>query len=908
LLATNWQTLKRTVFFIYAIWFVSINSLLAEGLSISIPATPIKDIEAGSTVTTMAIFQNADDSECTIELKLNNKEKDWRFLSDYSNIKIPSKSTQRKIIGIHIPNSQIAGEVPITIEALDKKSGRLVDSVVIVYRIKPRYSVELEKIKAPEILFSGDTSSVVFMLRNTSNVDVTVLLKINDESIIKTEEIFLKKESSRLMKHQIKILKSVESYGKRSIFFNAEIKDMPEKRSNFYCGIDYFSLEKENVDRYIRFPIRVSAVGAYTSAYGKGIYSGMYDVSGTGAIGKLKNRQRIEFRMRGPNRNGNPLFGLNDEYFARYSSNSLTLTAGDYRFGLSNLTESSRNGRGLALSYKINKFTFGGYYNIPRYFPLIKQVYSGFSTFEWRNSNSIMVGFLTKTDTLNSQKQMVSLVAKNRIFPWLKTDMEVSLGKVDGHLSKSYHTAATVSTKVLGTGVDYTYADVDFPGFVSNTERLYSYISLNIKSFNISANYHRNLTNQALDTLFAKPPMTEGLSLSSGLRFFNHYTFSLGGVASSTKENSPNPIYNYQRYNGRASLRAQYKHFNFNFDGDYGKLRNNLQNEGKDLTNFFTGNLSSGIFFSDFISTNSFISYQQGQKGITGGEIFYYGISLIFNIKEKINLSLQYNSNFEWTYYASDRSLLSLYLSANINQNNSFSFSTNYNLVKNSMDQKAFNAQLSYTHTIRMPVAKRKDVGNLEGRIINNGVEKVSGVRVSLAGRVAITDKDGGFTFNTVPVGTHILGVDPASFGLHTIAENPGPYSIEILPSKTSTIELSMTKSARVEGLLVVEEDERINQKGYIPVKDRIERLVVEASSDKEVFRVLTDINGFFRFEDLRPGEWKVKVYPNGLPKGYDLLTPIFNLTLLPGGDEKLEVKVQKKARQIQFQQSVKKK
>jgi protocatechuate 3,4-dioxygenase beta subunit len=205
-----------------------------------------------------------------------------------------------------------------------------------------------------------------------------------------------------------------------------------------------------------------------------------------------------------------------------------------------------------------------------------------------------------------------------------------------------------------------------------------------------------------------------------------------------------------------------------------------------------------------------------------------------------------------------------------------------------------------------MPIAKRKDIGHLTGKIINNGVEKISGVRLSLAGRVAITDKEGNFRFNTVPVGNYTLGLDPASFGLHTVAETPAPYNIEIKPSQTSTIEISMTKSARVEGSIEVEEDERLNQKGYIPVKERIERLVIEASSESEVFRVLTDENGTFRFEDLRPGEWKIKVYPNGLPRGYNLLTPMFNLTLLPGSNEILTVKVQKKARQIQFQKSIK--
>jgi hypothetical protein len=74
-----------------------------------------------------------------------------------------------------------------------------------------------------------------------------------------------------------------------------------------------------------------------------------------------------------------------------------------------------------------------------------------------------MAGLLRKTDTLDNQTQLVALVAKNRFFPWLRTDVEVTMGKEGGKLKKAYRTAATLSTKILGTSIDYTYADVGFP-------------------------------------------------------------------------------------------------------------------------------------------------------------------------------------------------------------------------------------------------------------------------------------------------------------------------------------------------------------------------------------------------------------------------------------------------------------
>lgn len=371
---------------------------------------------------------------------------------------------------------------------------------------------------------------------------------------------------------------------------------------------------------------------------------------------------------------------------------------------------------------------------------------------------------------------------------------------------------------------------------------------------------------------------------------------------SSSKEDSPVPLFDYQRYNGRLGLNANFNKFGLTLHGDGGKLRNYLVDNGTTMTNFFTVNLSSYVSIKNYFMASGNVSYQAGQKGITGSETMYYGISLATDFSEKYSFSLSYNSNFEWMYYSSDRNLLSLSLNAAINDNNKVAFTSNYNLMKNTLDNKTFNAQLRFTHTLRVPISKKKDVGALIGKLVNMGVESVAGVRVSLGGRIAITDKDGNFKLGGIPVGEQTLIVDGTSFGLHTIPERAGPYVVEIIPAKTINFELSVTKSARIEGVFQVEEDQRANQKGFIQVNERLERLVVEASSDKETYRVLSDVDGGFQFEDLRPGIWNVKVYPNGLPKGYNLLTPQFSITLAPEQNEKIVVKVEKKARQIQFQ------
>ena len=78
--------------------------------------------------------------------------------------------------------------------------------------------------------------------------------------------------------------------------------------------------------------------------------------------------------------------------------------------------------------------------------------------------------------------------------------------------------------------------------------------------------------------------------------------------------------------------------------------------------------------------------------------------------------------------------------------------------------------------------------------------------------------------------------------------------------------------------------------------------MIIEAKKGDEIYRVLTDDNGDFSFNGLRPGNWSVQVYKNGIPKEYELLTEFFSVNLASGQDETIEVKLKEKQRRIKFQ------
>jgi len=280
----------------------------------------------------------------------------------------------------------------------------------------------------------------------------------------------------------------------------------------------------------------------------------------------------------------------------------------------------------------------------------------------------------------------------------------------------------------------------------------------------------------------------------------------------------------------------------------------------------------------------------------------YYGGAVKYN-SNMIRFQAKYQSNYLIEEFYKDRSILNAGITILPARNHEISALASYNLIKNTFDQKVFRFFIKYTYTLQMPVRRKKDIGSLEGQIINNGIPSVAGMVISFGGNSAITDEQGKFYIPVVKAGENYLFVNDSKAGLHAIPETPGPYKIMILPGETNVFQLTYTRSSSISGKIVIEEDEQTDGRNYITYNQKFENVILEVKKDEEVFRVISNEQGEFNFNDLRPGEWNVKIYKNGIPAGYELLTDQFTISLKASENRVIEVKVKKMARKVKFQQ-----
>ena len=895
--------LKSVAILFLVTFFVHSVQVYSNNLEIRLLNDKRKEMAPGSTSNILLMFTNHTDTIREFALKLNTEDNNWRQIMDYSSLLIEKKTSINKIISIKVPENIKAGDYDVVWEAFEKPEHQSFGKVSVPIRVMPHYGIRVVKQKAPAYLFSGDTLGVQFLIQNLSNTDIAVTTTTINGNKPEIRRLNIPKDSAIFSNVSVQTLKNLDHYSQQSVTLSASITDQPEISSISTFWFDVIPTDNIQFDGYNRLPIKISGLFASSNRLDTRYYAMMFDIRGGGLISE-DEKKKLDFHFRGPDRRGNPILGMNDEYNMSYRTPKTEIYLGDHNFNLSDLTESSRIGRGVRMQYNLNKFSVGSFYHFPRYYPGIKNTLSIYTDYKLNDKIKFSSGYLAKTDTLDQTANLMTFSGSLRPFSWLNSAFEVAMGLHHDQMTKAYSGALNINTSFISSHVNFKYADPNFPGYLSNAMIITSGVKTNLGKLSFSANYNLNSSNMALDTLYANAPYSKNIYFMTLYRMRPSNSIGISVNSLDLEDRGVKHLFDYSKYFGRIFLQNKIWHFDFNISGDYGKIINYLEANNENATDFYTGSVLLKYALNKTISFSGFVNYQGGKQYlVTGFNRYYYGGSTQINLK-KTYISFDYQSDYELKEYFRDRSLLSLQVHHQLNRNHEFDLSINYNMVKNSVSKKDLSVQLRYTYTLNLPISKKKNVGSLTGKVTTQGTEKIEGIIFNIDGKKTMTDKNGYFKFPMLKIGTYNMIMDESSFIINTIAATPGPYRITIEPGKEIPFEVELTKAARIDGRLVIREDEKSSEIGYYPVKEAIDKLIIEASSGTEVFRIFTNRDGTFSFNDLRPATWNIKIYTNGIPSGYKLEKDQFIFHLTSGKVENLEVIINKKNREIKIQRN----
>lgn len=866
----------------------------------------------GTSISIAFKVENRNTKDANYSIKITTGNSNIAPLIDGGKITVPASEHSFFIVPLRIATETSKGQYHIQLFAKDSIQDYHFTSTDTVLVAEQR-KISLTAISIPDYVKSGENIKASYLLKNEGNTEEELLLESQNSSIPGNNFVRLLPGESKT----ITVFKTtnplLQSHEQLVIQLSAHSIHNPEIKTNAYGTINVYATKPANKDIYFRFPIAVSV--AYVGMSNLGKYKGgiQAELKGAGSLSP-KNKDWLAFRAVSPNPVDLNAFTQYEEYFANYSNKNINIHLGDKSYSSSYLTEFARYGRGAELSAKIKNWTFGGYYNRPRFFKDIKDEYQFFSQFNIAKKASITGGYLYKNaetiDLYSKQKPMYKFAH----LPYLKSKVElannISIGgewaysKTNQSTGMAYMLEAQAYHKYVSGNFMFLKAGPQFAGYFNNTNLFNTSLQFRLsKKFSLATNYIQDAKNFLRDTLRLSAPYRKNMQAGITYQYQKNGTIGLYNGFQKYEDRMEPKQFNYEENFTRLSLNQKISFFDINLEGQIANTKN-LLTGFNGLGRYLTANVGFTKFNT---AVNLYGSATQTSRyQIKDQKQLYYGARIMSQLTQKSNLSLFYQNDYQPEEYYADRNILELLYQQEIGTKHILNLSGRYTLQQGEMGHKDYIFSLRYTFRLNTPIKKTASYTSVSGSIINMGVKNTEGIRLILGNQTAITNIHGNYVFKNIIPGNHILEIDRNTIEIDDIPNIKLPVLLN-LNGKENSFSFGLTKAAKIEGEIEYREVETKNNivlAGHNPVfkKNKSNSIIIEASNGLQSIKKICTLGESFDFTYLQPGEWTVKLYRNGLDKKYKIAEDVFHLLLKPGATNKIKIKIVKQQTEIKFQ------
>lgn len=829
-----------------------------------------------------------------------NLPEGWKSITNSASFSLEAGAKALKIISFVIPSKALAGTYEITYRLSDYQNPTVEFIEKIKIEVAVTNALKLIPLSTSSTLLAGTTINGQFLVKNNSNQPQTILLSSRNATLKGASSIELSAFSSQRVIIETSTFSETRKESRVSIDLKATIKGSGISETAYLHNQVLPSTDQE-IDNTRKLPGYASLnyiLRQFSNGRKGQGWQGELFLQGT--IDEQETKE-VTLNLRGPNQQDGTELTLYDQYFASYRTSKFSILAGDNNYALSTLTEFSRNGRGIQTEGYFGSATVGAFFVKPRFFTEIKQEVGIFIQNEFNHKTNIRFNYLHKDNEANNGT--ASILSLSGQFSPLKNTFV--LGEIaSGNSGQAGY--LKIQTKLfdrLQLNGDLIYASPNFAGYFQNTLNLISNASFRVtKKVSILAGIFQNTKNAALDTLINAAPFSDRKHIGLNWRLAKNSNIQLNIRQNEIEDRLPQKQFFRKESIVTANVNHRVNRFNFSLTGEYGQSENLLQAREADFQEILRVFLDVGVKIRH-ISIRGFGQYyNENSLQVSTQKQFLFGGTISGTIKDHTQFKIRYQNDFEAETYYKNRNAFDLFLTHTIRKNQQLILNARQTIQRNTLNNRDFFFSAKYLYQFGIRLEPKPPKGAVYGQIQRKNGQSPAGIIVLLNGKRAITDEEGRFQFRSVQPGKYPLILDPSSLALHEILADNEVQMVEVLPEVNQLVRLELIQSGSILGGIQFQEDQ---SKAQLISLQTVGNLMLEVSNEHQIRRTFTDDNGQYKFGDIKPGKWKVKVLQPDLGRHLKIRQTEFTIDVKEGEAVDLPIIIQKKKRNIQFKQLI---
>ncbi len=889
----------RRIFFLCLILFVNGLLIARQAVHVQPSAGGRLETSPGKLVTVSFRVTNTSNKSWSLE-PVVTLPRGWRSLASEPPFTLSPSQSVVKLINMNIPSTSPAGSFVVTFAVKDRSSGEQLSEAKVILVVTAVRQVEIRLLEAPRFVVAGEEYLTTFLITNRGNVAYTVRFAARSGAGFRTRldssAFHLEARESRPLTVAVRTDSDMQEKILDLIEILCELAGDSMAVARATSAVEVIPRRARSESPYFEYPLltRLRAVQE------GGVYGSQLELSGMSRLFE-SGKEQLEVLVRTPDIQARSILGLRDEYRLTLRGEGYEIYAGDRSFHLSPLTEFGRYAFGVGGTIDFGTLSGGGFYNETRFIRPTHKELGAFLNYKARSVGLFGLQYLRRNDEGWSD----ILTLRGRSSPTSLTDIDVEYGtsSSSGITDNAFSLRVSGREPWLAYDARYVDAGTNYRGYYRDVR--FKTLALGVfpwQQLRIEAYLRDEERNRQRDTSLTFAP--KDLFAQFGVAYADLISLSYRFG----RQKDELLVSQFDLIEEAVQARGGFSSASFAWilSTEFGEQRNELVGKKNPFRRY---SLFTNLRLSDDVNVNATFEYSK-DRNIFSDET-----------QERLSLSLSSwmmltaNTQVSATFFTSRTmaALVQTYRLIDVSIEHAFPWG--HRLAVRARQHRFtpvtvggdLASMIEYTVPLGVPLARVRTSASLSGTVLDAATGRgIPNVLVIVGAKVTATDREGRYRIPSLKPDTYFLHIDKATIGLDKIPVQQLPGEIILRGGEDATFDIAVTHGGTIAGtirLMAFPEDQPDTGRVSYIEKGGHAGAVIELTNGLELQRRLSDARGNFRFTDVRPGEWKVRIVEGNLPEYHFLEKDAHDLVMKAGERIEVEFRVLPRRRRIQILQ-----